>query len=249
MALATLAHAGLSTGITSPVPSKNNHDVVSGVNAVNKYFAKRPTQKHAILSTGECAAGIAFSSNPVGAAAVGLPILVVGNGLAYFLRNVQPSSYLFNQDVFSIVRNGGRYVKNHPTLIQDASGSFCLAYGLSRSGRAKIKIKKPTNSGGGDGGNNGGDGGNGGNNGGGSGGGSNGGGDGGSGSGGGNGGGNGGDGGNGGNGGNGGGGNGGGKPPKEPCIQDCGFPGNGGTNGGHDGKKPPFPGHGKPGKA
>ena len=209
-----------------PAEAKQQGDIVSGVKKVNLYFKERPTQKHAILSTGECAAGIAFSSNPVGAATVGLPVLALGNGLSYFLRNVRPVPYLPNQDVVSIVRNSGRYVRNHPTLIQDASGSFCLAYGLTRSGRTpKVKVKNPGSNGGGDGGNggNGSGGGNGGS-GGGNGGGGNGGGNGGSG------------GGNGGNGGGSGGGNGG-------CQQDCGLPGNGGVNGGHDGNKPPFPGN------
>src|SRR5216684_4037852 len=144
VAIATTANAGLAFGSTD-VSSSSQGDVVSGVKAVNRYFKKRPTQKHAILSTGECAAGIAFSSNPVGAATVGLPVLALGNGLAYFLRNAQPTPYTPNQDVVSFVHNAGRYIEKHPTLLQDASGSFCLAYGLSRSGRTKpqAKINKP----------------------------------------------------------------------------------------------------------
>src|SRR5216684_1045560 len=77
VAIATTANAGLAFGSTD-VSSSSQGDVVSGVKAVNRYFKKRPTQKH-------------------------------------------------------------------PTLLQDASGSFCLAYGLSRSGRTKpqAKINKP----------------------------------------------------------------------------------------------------------
>ncbi len=140
VAIATIpANAGLAVGSTE------GGDVVSGVKAVNRYFKKRPTQKHAILSTGECAAGIAFSSNPAGAAAVGIPVLALGNLSAYLLRNAKPGAYTPNQDVVSIVNNAGRYVGKHPTLLQDASGSFCLAYGLTRSGRTKPTAKaKPT---------------------------------------------------------------------------------------------------------
>lgn len=241
LALASVANAGLRPA-TPIIASSGNGDVVSGVKAVNTYFDKRPTQKHAILSTGMCAAGIAFSRNPVGAATVGVPVLVVGNGFAYFLRNSKPVPYSKNDDLRHIVLNIGKYAHNHPTLLQDASGEFCLAYGLTRPGRKIAKPKTPTQgnggnpgggnppSGGGDGGNGSGGSGSGGNGGSGSGGSGNGGG---SGSGG-----NGGGSGSGTGGGNGGGGNGGGSG----CQQDCGLPGNGGTNGGHDGKKPPFPG-------
>ena len=196
-------------------------DVVSGVKAVNRYFNERPTQKHAILSTGECAAGIAFSANPAGAAIVGLPVLALGNGLGYLLRNAQATPYERNVDVVTFVHNTGRYIKNHPTLIQDASGEFCLAYGLTRHGRTKPAAKRtpqpkpqpqpqpnptpeptptpdptptpnPTPTPTPDP-----------------------------------------------------------TPTPTPtpapgkgCIQDCGFPGNGGVNGGSDTKKPPFPGKG-----
>lgn len=118
-------------------------DVVSGVKAVHVYIDKRPTQKHAILSTGECVAGIALSQNPVGAAAVGLPVLALGNGLGYLLRNENPGPYSPNQDVASFFHNVGRYLEKHPTLLQDASGTFCMSYGLSRHGRAKLSKAKP----------------------------------------------------------------------------------------------------------
>ncbi len=219
-------------------------DVVSGIKAVNRYFNQRPTQKHAILSTGECAAGIAFSANPAGAAIVGLPVLALGNGLGYFLRNAQATPYTPNVDVVSFFHNAGRYIENHPTLLQDASGTFCMSYGLTRSGRTKPAAKStptpkhnptpkpdPTQTGAGDtGGSNGGTG---------TGTGSTGGDSGGAGSGSGS--------GSGGSG-SGSGGNSGGGPGSggngNGCIQDCGFPGNGGVNGGNDTKKPPFPGHG-----
>jgi len=233
---APFANAGLGVSVTDTTPSvasQQGGDVVSGIVATKKYFDNRPTQKHGILSAGECAAGIAFSRNPVGAATVGLPVLLVGNGFAYFLRNAKPVPYSANDDVRHIVFNFGKYIHNHPTLVQDASGQFCMAYGLTRSGR-KVAKGNPK-AGGGNGGNDGGSG-QGGSGGSGSGGGT------GSGSGNGSGSGSGSGGGSGSSGGSGSGSGGTGGGSGSGCQQDCGLPGNGGLNGGHDTNKPPFPG-------
>jgi hypothetical protein len=76
--LVMLLLAGISFGQTTSTP-----DVATAVKKA-AHFVYRPQKKHkftrgAVLSSGECVAGIALSSNPVGAAAVGLPVLFVGN--------------------------------------------------------------------------------------------------------------------------------------------------------------------------
>lgn len=115
-------------------------DVATAVVRTVRFARNHPFTRGAVLSSSECAAGIAFSSNPVGAASVGLPVLLVGNLTSLWMKpgEVRPQ-YLPNQDLVSVLRNVRRLGQRHPFLgreIQNAAGTFCLSYGLTRAGRA-----------------------------------------------------------------------------------------------------------------
>ncbi len=109
----------LMLALTS-VSFAQNGDVVSGVKVTYRVIVNQqkmhPFRSGAVLSTGECIAGIVFSKNPLLAAEVGLPVLGVGNLSAYLLMH----------------NNAGTKKDKVGRVIQGISGAFCLGYGLTR---------------------------------------------------------------------------------------------------------------------